>query len=87
MLWGYMAHFSINPEWNQEELFRSLSHVDEWHERIGTAEMTNHRFLSDDFEVEETTFSTGDRIICNFSGKHFNFEGKSIGAKSYLIVS
>ena len=87
MLWGYMAHFSINPKWDQEELFKSLSHVDEWHERIGTAEMTNHRFLSDDFNVEETSFSTGDRIICNFGARPFIFEGKEISAKNYLIFS
>ena len=87
MLWGYMAHFSINPQWNQEELFKSLSHVDEWHEKIGTAEMTSHRFLSEDYNVEETSFSTGDRIICNFSPEPFAVEGKIIKPKSYLILS
>jgi hypothetical protein len=82
-----MAHFSVNPEWKQEELFKSLSHVDEWHEKIGTAEMTSHRFLSDDYNVEETSFSTGDRIICNFSPEPFVVEGKTIKPKSYLILN
>jgi hypothetical protein len=59
--------------------------VDEWHERIGTAEMTNHRFLTADFDVEETTFSTGNKIVCNFSDNPFSYEGKLVKAKSYLI--
>ena len=86
MLWGYMPHFSINPDWKQEELFKSVFVVDNWHERIGTAEIINHKFLSDDFNVEESTFSTGDRIICNFGVKPFLFEGKTVNAKSYLIM-
>jgi len=85
MLWGYLAHFGIDPDWKEEELFKSLSQVDEWHERIGTAEMTNHRFLTADFDVEETTFSTGNKIVCNFSDNPFSYEGKLVKAKSYLI--
>jgi hypothetical protein len=87
MLWGYMPHFHIEPDWNQEKLFKSLSHVDKWHERIGTAEMTNHRFLTEDFNIEETTFSTGDSIICNFGDKSFLYKGMTVKAKNYLIVS
>ncbi len=86
MLWGYLAHFHISPEWDQEELFKSVTCVDEWHERIGIAEMTNHRFLTEDYNVEETTFSTGDCIICNFGDKPFSYNGKSVKAKNYLIV-
>lgn len=86
MLWGYMPHFHIEPGWNQEKLFQSLSHVDEWHERIGTAEMTNHRFLTEDFNIEESTFSTGDCIVCNFGDKPFSYYGKTVKARNYLIV-
>lgn len=86
MLWGYIPHFRINPGWDEEALFKSLSHVDQWHERIGTSEMTNHRFLSDDFSVEETTFSSGDRIVCNFGKNSFLFEGKEIRPHGYLLL-
>jgi hypothetical protein len=47
--------------------------------------MTNHRFLSEDYDVEETTFSSGDRIICNFGSKPFYYEGKEIKPKDYLL--
>ena len=86
MLWGYMPHFHIEPGWDKEKLFKSLSHVDEWHERIGTAELTNHRFLTEDFSVEETAFSTGDSIICNFGEKPFSYNGKTVKARNYLIL-
>jgi hypothetical protein len=86
MLWGYMPHFSIRPGWDDEDLFRSLDHVDRWHERIGTAEMTDHRFLADDYNVEQTTFSTGDSIICNFGDEPYTHDGKLIDSGGYLIL-
>jgi hypothetical protein len=86
MLWGYLPHFFISPDWDQEELFQSLDHVDKWHERIGLAEMTDHQFLDEEFMVEKTSFSTGDQIICNFSDQPFKYEGKVIKAKDYLIL-
>jgi hypothetical protein len=87
MLWGYLPHFFISPDWNQEELFQSLDHVDLWHEKIGTAEMTDHEFLDENYTVEKTTFSTGDNIICNFGEQPFKYKGTDIEAKSYLIVN
>jgi hypothetical protein len=86
MLWGYLPHFFIAPDWDQEELFQSLGHVDKWHERVGLAEMTDHQFLDEEYMVEKTTFSTGNQIICNFSDQPFTYEGKVIKAKDYLIL-
>jgi len=86
MLWGYLPHFFISPDWDQQELFKSLDHVDQWHEKIGTAEMTDHQFLDVEYKVEMTSYSTGDRIICNFSDNPFNYEGKIIEANDYLIL-
>ena len=86
MLWGYLPHFSISPGWDQEELFQSIDHVDRWHERIGTAEMTDHQFLDKDYTVEKTTFSTGDEIISNFGKQPFTYNGDVIEAKGYLIL-
>jgi len=86
MLWGYLPHFFIAPEWNQEELFQSLDHVDQWHEKIGTAEMTDHQFLDENFTVEQSTFSTGDKIICNFGDKPFDIEGMTVEPGSYLLT-
>ena len=68
-----------------EEAFKGTFHVDEWHQRIGTAEMLSHRFLTEDFKVEETIFEPGISIICNFSNEDRTVEGKNIKAYSYLI--
>ncbi|MBR9999888.1 MAG: hypothetical protein KFF73_13005 [Cyclobacteriaceae bacterium] len=86
MLWGYLPHFFVSPDWDQEVLFQSIDHVDQWHEKIGTAEMTDHDFLDADFAVEKTSFSSGDAIICNFSDQPFLYQGKVIEAGDYLIV-
>jgi hypothetical protein len=86
MLWGYLPHFTIGAKWNEEKLFQSIGHVDQWHARIGTAVMTGHRFLTKDYTVEQTTFSTGDSIICNFGDKPYEFDGKSVAPKSYLTL-
>ena len=55
-------------------------------EKIGTAAMTNHKFLTADYSVEQTTFSTGDSIICNFGAKPYDFNGKTVNPRSYLIL-
>lgn len=86
MLWGYLPHFNIGPDWNQERLFESIGHVDLWHEKVGMAEMINHQFLSDDFKVEKTEFSTGDAIICNFSNESFRHDGITISPVSYRTL-
>ena len=87
MLWGYLPHFFVHPDNLQDSLFQSLDHVDKWHEQIGLAEMTDHRFLSPDYKVEMTTFSTGDTIICNFGFTNFHYKSKLVKPKSFLIIS
>ncbi len=87
MLWGYLPHFTIGAKWNQEQLFQSMDQVDQWNARIGMAEMTAHRFLTKDYTVEQATYSTGDSIICNFGDKPYDYKGKSVKPKSYLILN
>jgi hypothetical protein len=86
MLWGYLPHFNVSRDWKQDKLFQSIDHVDRWHEKIGTAAMTNHKFLTVDYSVEQTTFSTGHSIICNFGAKPYDFNGKTVQPRSYLIL-
>jgi len=69
-----------------EELFKSTFKVDKWHSRIARSEMLSHRYLTDDFQVEEAVFSPGIRIIVNFSTESRQVEGHSIKAHDYLII-
>ncbi|MFC2124052.1 DUF5696 domain-containing protein [Bacteroidota bacterium] len=87
MLWGYLPHFSINPGWDQDELFTSIDHVDKWHEKVGMADMVDHKFLTNDLNVEQAEFSTGESIICNFSEDPVHIDGKLIKSGGYLIES
>jgi hypothetical protein len=89
LLWGYYTMWGIPGEdesrdgWKQgfaESLF-----VEEWHARIGLADMTNHRFLSEDFAVEETQFSSGESIIANFAPEARTVEGITIDAGGYHV--
>jgi len=69
------------------ESMKNSMHVDRWHEQIAMDEMVSHRFLTDDFLVEETEFSSGRKIICNFGDTPRVIDGKKINAYDYLIVS
>ncbi len=87
MLWGYVLMFGLEGErWhNQREQFLNTRHVDEWHARIGMAEMTNHRYLTEDLLVEQTEFSTGEAIIANFAPEPRQVDGVTIPSGGYII--
>jgi hypothetical protein len=79
LLWGYYTMWAVPGEeegrdgWKKgfaESLF-----VEDWHARIGLADMQSHRFLSEDFAVEETQFSDGSAIIVNFAPEPRQVEG------------
>ncbi len=69
-----------------DELFTSTYHVDRWHKRIGLEEMTNHRFMTDDKKVEETTFGNGLKIIVNFDSNKRIVNGDVIKGHNYKII-
>ena len=87
MQWGYMMHFSATGQFNEMDLFKQTFHVDDWHARVGMAEMTDHRFLNDEKTLELSVFSTGDAIVCNYDTKPLAYEGKTIQPAGYLIVN
>ena len=88
MLWGYVVSFRVNSfdGWKkQADDFKSTLHVDRWLERIGAEEMTDHKFLTDDFTVEQTTFGNGLSITVNFSDAEKTVGGVTIPAYGYVI--
>lgn len=91
MLWGYFILFRLeslkNLEWaKQEQAFKETLHVDDWMAQIGTLEMTNHEYLSDDFQAERTTFSNGKSITINFSNAAKTIDGKEYKPFEYQIA-
>jgi len=87
MLWGYYGIWqqpkTPSPAWKEE--FARTFFMEEWHARVGLADLVNHRFLTDDFQVEQTQFSNGLVFTANFAGEPRTVEGKTIPAGDYLI--
>jgi hypothetical protein len=48
--------------------------------------MTGHRFLTPDRQVEETSWSTGEKIIVNFSDHPATIDNKVIRARDYRLL-
>ncbi|MEE9432304.1 MAG: DUF5696 domain-containing protein [Melioribacteraceae bacterium] len=76
----------FDPSSMSEEEFVSTYHVDEWHKKIGMAEMVNHKYFTEKGDVEMTEWSTGDKIIVNFGGEDVTIDGVTIAAKGYKIL-
>ncbi len=90
MLWGYFVLFRIGnwgeSAWkHQKTEFMASLPVDNWFAQIATSEMTNHEFLSDDFEVEKTTFSNGKSVTVNFSNTQKTINGQVYEPLMYVI--
>ena len=90
MLWGYPLLWPVRQPaiWQQEQpSFQASLTLDKWIERIGLDEMISHRYLTDDSEVEETGWSSGVRLIVNFSDKSFEYEGQVVKPHNYVITA
>ncbi len=88
MLWGYVLSFRVRgfDGWKEQaEDFKSTLCVDRWNERIGAEQMTDHKFLTDDFAVEQTTFGNGLSIIVNFSKGDRTVDGAAVPGWGYVI--
>ncbi|MBI5722829.1 MAG: hypothetical protein HZA50_02640 [Planctomycetes bacterium] len=88
MLWGYMPlwHLSQARFDDIAEEFAAVQYVDDWHGRVGAAEMTNHAYLTEDFQVERTEFSNGLAIAANFADQPRQVEGLTIDPAEYKIL-
>ncbi|WP_291123482.1 glycoside hydrolase, partial [Flavobacterium sp. UBA6046] len=65
----------------------SYKNVCPWLQKIGYDELVSHRFVTSDHKVQESIFSSGNKILVNFGDEDFVFEGKIIKAKSFLTFT
>ena len=49
-------------------------------------EMKNHTFVSADRKVQRTDFSSGKSVVVNFSDAEYQYQGKTIAARSFLVL-
>ncbi len=89
MLWGYalLYHLRDAEQWARHaEHFADRTDAHDWHRRIAFDDMTDHRYLTEDCLVEQTTYASGASIVCNFAAEERQVEGKSVPAGGYVIV-
>ena len=72
-------------EWRDQlkEVFNVASSL---HREIAMDEMVNHKFLTDDYLVQESEFSSGIKVIVNFGEKEFvTPEGDKVEPMGFII--
>jgi hypothetical protein len=60
----------------QDAFFRPL------HERLATQALTDFRWLTEDRQVQQTTFSDGTRLVANFDSQSRAVEGRRLAGQS-----
>ena len=89
ILYGTPPMFMFNKDFwdkNKEQFARSYKNVCSVARAVGCAEMTDHRFLTPDRDVQQTTFANGITVTVNFGEKPYRLaNGKEITPMSYSV--
>jgi len=87
ILYGTPPMFMFNRQiWkqNKERFVQGYKDVCPIARAVGYAEMTDHRFLTADRNVQRTTFANGITITVNFGDKAYRLpDGKKVGPMGY----
>ena len=71
---------------NKDRFVQSYKNVCPVVRAVGYAEMTDHSFLTDDRNVQQTSFANGTTITVNFGGKPYRLpDGKTVKPMSYHV--
>jgi hypothetical protein len=89
ILYGTPPMFMFNRHvWkqNKDRFAQSYKDVCPVARAVGYAEMTDHRFLTPDRDVQQTTFANGVTITVNFGDRPFSLsDGKEVEAMGYAV--
>jgi hypothetical protein len=87
ILYGTAPMFMFDAklwEQNKERFAQSYKNICNVTRAVGYAEMTDHRFLTPDRDVQQTTFANGVTVTVNFGEKSFRLpDGKEIEPMSH----
>ena len=73
-------------EANKERFAQSYQHTCPTIRKVGYSEMTDHRFLTPDRNVQETTFANGTTVTVNFGPTAFNLpDGSKLEALGFRV--
>ncbi|TCN59556.1 hypothetical protein D0809_06525 [Flavobacterium circumlabens] len=87
ILYGTAPLWSLNKEtWDdyKKTFIQSYQNICPWLQKIGYDELVSHRFVTLDHEVQESIFSSGKKVVVNFSDDDVTFEGKNIKARGFI---
>lgn len=86
ILYGTAPLWTIDrPRWEEykQTFIESYQNFSPWLKEIQYDEMISHRFLTNDHKVQETVFSSGKKVIVNFSDEEIEIEGARIKGRSF----
>ncbi len=89
VLYGTPPLWSIDRElWRKYKLtfIESYKNVLPWIQKVGYDELVSHKFITADRKVQESDFSSGNKVIVNFGNTDYMFNGKMIKAKGYITI-
>jgi hypothetical protein len=89
ILYGNAPLWSLDRDrWEsfKNTFVQSYKTVCPWLQQIGYDEMVAHRFISADRTVQESSFSSGRKVIVNFSDKDYNYQGKVIKGRGFVTL-
>ncbi len=89
ILYGTPPMFMFNRQiWqqNKDRFAQSHKNICPVARAVGYAEMTNHRFLTPDRDVQQTAFSNGVTVTVNFGAQTYRLpDGKKLAPMSYHV--
>lgn len=86
ILYGSAPLWSLDRErWEEYKntFIQSYKNVCPWLQKVGYDEMVSHRFVTLDHKVQETIFSSGNKVVVNFGDTDFVFDSQVIKSKSF----
>lgn len=90
ILYGTAPMFMFDRQvWqqNKDRFARSYKNICDVTRAVGYAEMTDHRFLTPDRDVQQTTFANGVTVTVNFGEKPYRLpDGKEIEPMGYRVT-
>ena len=88
ILFGQAPIFAVsknNVDQEGPRIRQTYETVCQWNDKIGYAEMLDHRMVTDDKKVQESRFSNGWGVVVNFGDKPFKTGlGKIVNPMGYL---
>lgn len=89
ILYGSVPLWSLDRNrWEEykQTFIQSYNNVCPWLQKIGYDEMLSHSFVTPDGKIQMSEFSSGNRVVVNFSDTDYSYEGKIVKSRSFLPI-